>query len=511
MPGKDSSTGRRPADWLAPSLADLLVAALAVRPYFLGDGWSTLLSDANTGLHILTGGMILSSGRAPATEPFSFTLPGKPWFAWEWLTETGSALLHGWGGLGAVAIFAAALIAAWTALVFRNSLSSGRQWLLAAVLAMAASQAAANHMLARPHLITWVLLALSVAVCQHDRLEPDRRIWVLVPVCLLWANLHGGFLTLPVYLALIAAGYATEWLWKPGERARAGAAALRYGSIAAAALAVTLANPYGLRLHAHIFEYMRAGWLKEMVQEYHAPSPKLGEPFYWFCALAALAAAASLNQLRRREVAGALPALFFAWAAMQSARHIPVFLTVALPVIAAESARWLEALARRGGPRSAAAAWVKMDGQMLPHAQRFSVWIPLFLAAALAFPARFGAPADFPGRHFPVSLLQAHQAGIARPRLLTTDAWADYVLFHTWPRTRVFVDGMNDFFGPAIGDDYLEMLQAGPRTAALMERWQFDAVLIPQREPLVRWLRGRPGWRLAAEDPQAALFVRTNP
>lgn len=507
MGSTESVPGRRAWGWAVPSLADLLVAALAVRPYFLGPGWDTLLSDANAGLHILTGDLMRAAGRAPASEPFSFTLPDKPWFAWEWLTAVSASLLHSWAGLGAVAVMAAALLALWTALVYRNSTASGGQWILSAVLTMAASQAAANHMLARPHLITWALLALSVGLCLEDRRAPGRRVWLLVPLSLLWANLHGGFLTLPVYLGVTAAGLGAEWALG-GRAVEKRNAALRYAGLSAACLAVTVVNPYGVRLHLHIIEYLRAGWLKELVQEYHAPSAKLGEPYYWFLALAAAAGLACIGQLRRKEAAGAAAVLFFGWAAFQSARHIPVFLTVALPVMAAEAARAVEGLARRDPKRSLAATWLQMDEQMFAQASRFSLLLPAFFAVALAMPAGLGAPSDFPARDFPAPMVREHGAQLDRTRLFTTDAWADYVVYHRYPRTRVFVDGMNDFFGPEIGLEYLDMLEGGPRTGELFERWGFEAALVPARGPLAKWLRTQPGWRLLAEDRQAALFEK---
>ncbi|MBI4890555.1 MAG: hypothetical protein HY821_08010 [Acidobacteria bacterium] len=490
--------------WLAPSLADLLVAALAVRPYFLGPGWNTLLNDANVGLHILTGDMIRATGHAPATEPFSFTLPSKPWFAWEWLTEVLASALHSWAGLGAVAVGAVALLAVWTALIYSTALHSSGKWTIAAVLTMLVSQASANHILARPHLITWVLLAWTVRLCLGNPLGQGRALWWLAALSALWANLHGGFLLLPVYLGVTAAGLVAEWLLGRGAERRQ--AALRYGALSTATMAATVLNPYGVKLHAHISEYLRSGWLRQMVEEYHAPSPKLGEQYYWFCALAALTAIACLSQLRRREVAQAAAALCFAAAAFQSARHIPVFLTVALPVMAAEAGRALQWFEQRGGRRSLAAAWSDLDRGMLAHASRYSVWLPAFFAVALAMPSRLGAPGDFPAQKFPAQMLAAHGDSLDGTRLFTTDVWADYVAYHRYPRVRVFVDGMNDFFGPDIGNEYLEMLEAGPRTEERFRAWNFTAALVPVKGPLAEWLKGRPEWRLVAEDRQAALF-----
>lgn len=476
---------------------------LALRPYFAGNAWIALFSDANVGLHIRTGDIIRATGHAPVTEPFSFTLPGQPWFAWEWVTATGLSWLHSLGGLGAVGIAALALITAWTAITLRNCERRSHQWVPALALMMAGFQAASIHLLARPHLITWVLLAASIALIERERTQPSHRIWLVLPLSVIWANLHGGFMTLVVYLFLMAGGMAAEALWHSGSWRQP----VRFGAAGLLALIATVLNPFGIQLHLHIYQYIRSPWLVELVEEYHAPSPSLGEPYYWFVGLVVLAVAAAASILIRREVAGVLLLGFFTWSAFQSARHIPIFVTVALPLIAAELARWFETWRQRSGANSTAAIIGKFDADNFAQFSRYSFWVPVLLLAALAYPATLGAPMEFPAKHFPTNLVERNRQTLRSQRLFTTDAWADYVAYVGFPHTRVFVDGMNDFFGPALGRDYLEMLEAGPRTPELFARWQFDTALVPAAKPLALWLRQQSEWQRIDSTPQAELFV----
>ena len=53
----------------------------------------------------------------------------------------------------------------------------------------------------------------------------------------------------------------------------------------------------------------------------------------------------------------------------------------------------------------------------------------------------------------------------AMPRILTSDQWADYLIFRLYPQQRVFFDGRSDFFGAAIGSDYRKLL-AGENSVA---------------------------------------------
>ena len=44
-----------------------------------GTGWSRLLWDGDTAIHLAIGNWILDHGKIPVTDPFSFTQPGAPW------------------------------------------------------------------------------------------------------------------------------------------------------------------------------------------------------------------------------------------------------------------------------------------------------------------------------------------------------------------------------------------------------------------------------------------------
>ena len=78
---------------LTPSCSDCFFIALIVW-LFVWDpsGWESLLGDGDTGWHIRTGQYILRTHSVPTHDLFSFSRPGAPWFAWEWLTDVIYAL-----------------------------------------------------------------------------------------------------------------------------------------------------------------------------------------------------------------------------------------------------------------------------------------------------------------------------------------------------------------------------------------------------------------------------------
>src|SRR2546426_236819 len=75
------------AAWLVPSLGAAVFAVTLVCVLFLSGGASTLFRDSDTGWHIRNGEAILSAGAVPRADRFSYTKAGKPWVAWEWLSD----------------------------------------------------------------------------------------------------------------------------------------------------------------------------------------------------------------------------------------------------------------------------------------------------------------------------------------------------------------------------------------------------------------------------------------
>ena len=97
----------------------------------------------------------LETGRVPVADPFSFTRPGQPWFAWEWLVgravRAAVPLARDWRAVAAMAGVVLALAA--TAL-FARMLRRGAGLWIALAAALAAASASSIHYLARPHVFS---------------------------------------------------------------------------------------------------------------------------------------------------------------------------------------------------------------------------------------------------------------------------------------------------------------------------------------------------------------------
>lgn len=493
--------------WLQPSLFDILLIAVPFWFFSLADGGlGLLLADGDTGWHIRTGEWILQQGSFVYRDLFSFTKPGEPWFAWEWLADVWFALLHQAGGLQAVALFGMTAGVAFCGLVFRHMLWQGANAWIALPLAFVCFGSATLHLLARPHMFTMVLLPAAAWWIEADRRRPGRSIWLLVPLAALWANLHGGWPALVALLGLTAAGVAAEeWFG-----ARRWKLAGRYAALAALCLAAALANPYGWKLHAHIFGYLQSDHIRNLVGEFRAPSFR-GEPMlhYELALLAALAVSGVM--IARRQFAAPLWILFWAHASLQSARHIPLFVGVAMPFVAAELQRLWQWWASRSGRRSAPALLGELAVEAGPQLRRTSVLPAVLLILVILRVVPFAYFRDFPESRFPTALVARHSSRLAGARIFTQDQWADYLIYREWPRIQVFFDGRSDFYGAEIASEYLQAMEGRSGWDAVLEKYRFDTVLLPPRTALASLLKISPQWQMLEDDGQAILFRRRGP
>jgi len=482
-----------------PSLADFLFLSLIIWLFLAGpNGWLALLSDGDTGWHIRAGDWMRQHGTVPYTDMFSFSKPGAPWFAWEWLAELLFSYLHEWAGLKGVVLFCGMLIPTYLLIIFRHMLWRGASPLLALGIILLTSGCSAIHYLARPHLFTLVFLAAALWLIDAELVRPTRRIWLLVPLTILWANLHGGFLALIACLGAVVLGQLLS---------RQYLAARRFALVGATCLAASVVNPYGIQLHIHVFHYLRSDWIKSVVDEFQSPVFR-SEAMFFYEILLLAGAAACAGLARKGRWSDVLLVLLWAHLSLGAVRHVPVFLLVAAPRIAAEFSDWWRAFVESSTRRSIARTFDELSSDLVPRFARNSIWVAAPILILIAFDKPFAWPRQFPVLRFPIAMIEQNLPSIAGRRVLSSDEWGDYLLYRFPVTQRVFFDGRSDFFGPEIGKDYIALMNAAPEWAAILDKYQFESALLPIGWPLQAHLKKDPNWQLVETDKDSILFTR---
>ena len=503
--------------WVLPSFADLfflvLLCMLAFSPMS-----ATLLRDADTGWHIRSGEQILLTHAVPRTDPFSYTRQGEPWCAWEWMYDVVAAAIHHVSGLNGVVLLTAAVISSTFALLFRFMLRRSGNLLVAGSLTLLAVAAAQVHMLARPHVLSWLFALLWVEnLCRFEEGERRALLW-LPPLMLLWVNLHAGFVLGLGLLGVFIAGSIWRTLTAPREGDRQKTAQLI--AVLPVCLVTTLLTPYGYRLHIHVAQYLSNSFLMNNIDEFMSPNFHVAV-YGYFELFLLLAIVGTLLGRDRITATGLLLLLFSVHAGLYAVRNIPIsavimsmvlgpLLTVAIsPECDGQSCpRWLRSMLDAG--QAVSDSMASLERQLRGHGLAAVV-----TAASVVLVSHDGRmfsaqilSAHFDEKTFPVKAAQfiAHR-GI-RDHLFSTDTWSGYLIYTLYPVTKVYFDDRHDFYGEAFIREYGKAFLATRQWREPLDRYQVRWVLMPTDSPLSTVLRESHDWRVDYDDGLAIVFSR---
>ena len=504
---------------LLPSLADLAFLMPILFLFGRMDGVKTLLSDCDTGWHIRTGEWIVAHHWVPVRDIFSFSRAGRPWYAWEWLSEVLFAWLNSRGGLAAVVLFSIVLIAATFMLLFRLTRRKSNA-IVALVVTMVAAAASSVHWLARPHLFTLLFVVLFYGALERVRDGRTRLAGVpylvLLPAAtIVWTNLHGGFfvgiLTIAAYGGgeLLQAAFAAD----REERRLAGRRAGRYLLCASACLAASLVNPYFYRLHVHVWQYVSDPYQSQHIMEFltlsfHHPAA------IFFEGMLMMSAAAGFWYVSRGRFIEPLLLIMWGHAALLAARNIPIFMIAAAPLVARAMEEWLALL-----PELRVAEWVRSGVRRFNllaadtnDTDNIARWHLASVAGAAVVAALLYAPsppklfrAEFDPKSYPAAAVERLRHDPSA-RIFTHDQWGDYLIYRLYPGTKVFVDGRSDFYGDDFEEKCISVLSVKYDWEKTLDGFGVDTILLPPSAPLTGALKESSRWRVVYDDGVALVF-----
>jgi hypothetical protein len=181
---------------------------------------------------------------------------------------------------------------------------------------------------------------------------------------------------------------------------------------------------------------------------------------------------------------------------------------VAVPILAGELSSWWREIVPGLSKRAILRTFDKLSNDLQPGFAHNSAWILVPVAALVVVGWPIAWPSNFPEVRFPVSLIERHRSAIEGKRVLTTDEWGDYLAYRFYPNQRVFFDGRSDFYGEKLGRTYLTLMRGGPEAESEVERFQFDAVLVPPEWLVQVGLRRSGRWEVLADSEKAVLLRR---
>ncbi len=297
---------------------------------FVADSWLTLVSGREIAQHGL-----------PHHEVITTIARGRVWTDQQWLGQLMFYGLDRLGGLGLTVVFHSVMVAgalAVTVVASRVRGASARMTLLAAIVGLLVAPWSWQL---RAQSVALPLFALTLALMATDRRRCLRRSYLVFPVLILWANVHGSVILGAALVSLVgvfglvslagAGRDRTTW-WRP------------ILFLIAPWLCV-IASPYGLDLVEYYRLLLFDSPVSSSVQEWKAPTPH-GYLLVFFVVAAATVVVAVWQRRRLSLYDLAVLALTLA-GALRSGRGI-VWFTIAAAMLLPLA---LDGLAPAGSPR----------------------------------------------------------------------------------------------------------------------------------------------------------------
>ncbi|MGH9550853.1 MAG: hypothetical protein ACRD3W_15845, partial [Terriglobales bacterium] len=485
-----------------------------------------LLGDASIGWHIRNGEQMLRTHSITRTDPFSVTMGGQTWYAWEWLYDVKISGIHHWLGLNGVVFFTAVMIALTFALTLRLCLQRGAELPVTALLLALSLGVSMIHLFARPHVLSWLFTVIWFQVLDSsesaNHAAGQRRLWYLPVLMLLWVNVHGGFVLgfALLGLYLVSAAIRHYQSRNEEERRRLARRLRTLGSVTVVSLAASFINPYGYKLHLHVYRYLTSRWLMNNIDEFLSPNFH-GVAQQCFVAIllitiVALAVARSKPSLSRVFVL-----LLATYSGLYAARSLPVS-SLLLTLIVAPL--WTQALTEaRDNPglslrlRAFVSRWQAFTGRVrqVELGFRGHLWPVAAIFCGLlvcTHQGRLGATqwmnAHFDPKHLPVLATDAIvQRGLREP-IFAPDAWGGYLIYRLYPQNKVFVDDRHDFYGVDFLRDYLKAIRLAPDWDKFLNDKRVNWALLPAGSSLANMLEETAQWNVVYRDGTAVLMER---
>lgn len=475
----------------------MLVAILFASPFFASidvQRGDPVIRDPDIWWHLRNAEVLLTTHHFLRSDLYSFTTHGQPWINPEWLAELPYYLgfrLLGERGIFLVMLFAVELfIAAMFLRCYRRTGEVSAAFLATWIAVLLA----AINIGPRTILFGWLCFLAELFLLESFRQGRDR-LWWLLPLFVIWINLHGSWLIGYTFFVLFVASGLVGGEWGSIQAVRWTPQQLRrLLTVAVAILPALLLNPYGWRLALYPFDMLLHQRLNlASVDEWRSVS---FQSFYGILVFA-MAAGMFVFTLARRRTWFLQDLLFVMLAVYLGLSHKRFLLltgVIVCPMLAIE----LNGL-----------VFTPYDASRDNKKYLNVLFIAAFYIFALRHIPRTARLHAAEAQYFPAGALHEVELRCAGKHTLNRYEWGGYLIWNarTIPD---FIDSRTDIFEyHGVLADYLKA-DSGTGLLPVLEHYDVGCVLMNPDSQMVWVLQHTAGWRTAYNDATSTLLVRTS-
>ncbi len=504
-PLKATEQGNRLLDMIQSSRRLLVVVFMLV----IFAAASRPIKDPDFYWHLKTGQYLLETRSIPTTDIFSTSKFGSEWVTHEWLSELFMySIFRLLGYAGLIAAFAAIITATFN-LAYRRCKEVAPHPYIAGFALMTGAAATMPTWGVRPQMFSMLFASIFVFVLgDYCRNVHNNAIWSLIPLTVLWVNMHAGFAMGLALIVLTMVSLFTDGLLLPDQSIKKTWPRIRtLCLLLAGCIGAVCLNPRGARMYSYPFETLNSSAMMQYIQEWK--SPNFHEPMFQALALLFLVTFAALTLSGKRTRPGELLMLLLtALATLRSSRNVPFFALLAIPLLAEHSWHWVTA--QRWGQ------WfTKPEARESGKASALKVVLNVLLLLIIPMTVVAFRVGDSV-RNQSATEAEYYPAGAVTfmlkqklPQPIYNEyVWGGYLIWRLYPEYRVNMDGRADVYGDALIEEFLSVHDGETKWRESLEKQGTRTVLVKPDSPLASLLREDAGWQRIFEDQGSAIFVR---
>lgn len=512
-----------------------IITLIVIFSSFVLNYLSVPLWDYDFWWHIATGRYIVDTGTIPEQDPFSYTSileeNKNPYPEWEkfilkqyWLSQVIFYLIYDKTGAAGIIILRTIILIMTLMMVFWTLLRKSVSFPLAFIFIYTIFMISIQNTGERPVLFTIFFAVLTFFILDDFRDRKSKKIFFLVPLMVLWSNLHGGFVIGIIIIFAFMFGEGISILLKKSHYAKH--EIYMFYCSALLAISASFINPLGwdaLIIAANIpFKYQT---IHEGIQEYFSPYSLYKEQLYplsyGYVFLVVLSLIILLARFRRLGFTQVILLTMLLVMSLSARRLVIYFSMVGPLILAKETDLLLSGLARKKLPEPA----YKKTIALLTVAALISASFYLSGKIYIFQKTKFGVISN---NSVPVEAVNFIQKNKLPGRMFNDFGFGGYLAWRLYPDQKTFIDtrslniNVRKEYGWIMNaeevdiKDHRNLVTRKSLSELLLAHYNINYVLLTvitafdQAYPIIYKLVESDQWTLVYLDNLSVLFVKNN-
>jgi hypothetical protein len=430
---------------------------------------SSLAIDPDFGYRLRNGIEIPSKG-VPRIDSYSYTMSTFPYVEHAWLVAVGMAFIHtnfGYILLSGVASLIVVLTLAISVqrISLKNPITSPyikKYWHFGNIFFVLGIATFFNFVGVRAQVVSWLLVSVLVYVIFDEKLWKKLKLFSPL-LFLLWANLHGSFAAgLSIYFVVIVLrSFRTKKFDKSDL------------TLFLMSIAATFANPYREGVWREVYSSISDSSLRWRVSEWMPAVFVTDLTFASYLTISTTLVSKYWKKYKLEEI-GLF--FFFLIQALMSARHIPIWVIVSIPIASAGIDYMYNSVKN-----------IKFAVPRFKKVYKFALIISLCVFMYTLFFSIKGINNMSETSFYPANAVEYLKKNDFDGNLFSEYGWGGYLIWK-YPEKKLFVDGRMPSWrqknhpenqSESAFDEYIDILKDKQDYMTIFEKYNINIVLWP--------------------------------